>query len=215
MLPFVVGALIAYAFSPYIDRAQARTGRSRLLIVARGYGAGLLIVGADRPGVLRARLSRDRAADQERAGRADDGTSPGARRGQHHDRRPDADGRGGGRPGWRPRSSRSCRRPEGAIRAVEQILHGTLDVVLTIIVTFYLLLDGGRLGNTALRFLDPADRAQMRQVATPGPRRRRTVAPRPAAAGGAGVGRRLDRARADPRSAVSRSRSASWSGCST
>lgn len=43
ILPFVVGALIAYAFSPYIDAAQARTGRSRLLIVVAGYGTALLI----------------------------------------------------------------------------------------------------------------------------------------------------------------------------
>ena len=45
ILPFVVGALIAYAFSPYIDRAQARTGRSRFLIVALGFGAALVILG--------------------------------------------------------------------------------------------------------------------------------------------------------------------------
>ena len=44
ILPFVVGALIAYAFSPAIDAIQARTGRSRLLIVAACYGAGLLVV---------------------------------------------------------------------------------------------------------------------------------------------------------------------------
>ena len=55
--------------------------------------------------------------------------------------------------------------PEGAIRAAEELLRGALDVVLTIIVTFYLLLDGGRLGNTALGFLDPADRVQMQQAA--------------------------------------------------
>jgi len=28
MLPFIVGAIIAYAFSPFIDALQARTGRS-------------------------------------------------------------------------------------------------------------------------------------------------------------------------------------------
>src|SRR6185436_1019163 len=44
MLPFIVGAIIAYAFSPYIDSVQARTGRSRVLIVAALYGVGLLVV---------------------------------------------------------------------------------------------------------------------------------------------------------------------------
>ena len=55
--------------------------------------------------------------------------------------------------------------PEGAIRAAESLLHGTLDVVLILIVTFYLLLDGGRFSETALRFLHPADRAELTRVA--------------------------------------------------
>ena len=42
MLPFVVGAIVAYAFSPAIDSLQARTGRSRLLVVVMSYAAGLL-----------------------------------------------------------------------------------------------------------------------------------------------------------------------------
>src|SRR3954447_10529544 len=41
LLPFIVGAIIAYAFTPAIDAAQKRTGRSRLLIVILIFGAGL------------------------------------------------------------------------------------------------------------------------------------------------------------------------------
>ena len=55
ILPFVVGALIAYAFSPYIDRAQARTGRSRLLIVAPRIRRRAGHHRAARPRVLRPR----------------------------------------------------------------------------------------------------------------------------------------------------------------
>ena len=46
--------------------------------------------------------------------------------------------------------------PEGAIRAAQQILHGTLDIVLTIIVTFYLLLDGARFRDVAAALPRPA-----------------------------------------------------------
>ena len=41
LMPFVVAAIIAYAFSPYIDAVQARTGRSRFLIVVILYGTGV------------------------------------------------------------------------------------------------------------------------------------------------------------------------------
>ena len=46
MLPFVVGAIVAYAFSPAIDSLQARTGRSRLLVVVMSYAAGLVVLAA-------------------------------------------------------------------------------------------------------------------------------------------------------------------------
>ena len=91
MLPFIVGALIAYAFSPYIDAAQARTGRSRLLIVVAGYGAGLLLLGLIVAGLRRPGVPGDRAAHPERAGRADDRAPPDPRVGQRHARGHDAD----------------------------------------------------------------------------------------------------------------------------
>src|SRR4029078_4589556 len=55
--------------------------------------------------------------------------------------------------------------PEGAIRAVEQLLHGALDVILVMIVCSCRLLAGERFGNTLLRFLQPDDRVQMQIVA--------------------------------------------------
>ncbi len=165
ILPFVVGALIAYAFSPGIDAIQARTRRSRLLIVAACYGAGLVILAIvvaalagpisrevgllirSGPDALETALRQLLGGDSVTIG---DRTFTVEQLATHHQA-----------------AIRSfLQTPEGALRAAEQLLHGTLDVLLTMIVTFYLLLDGGRFGKTALRFLEPGDRVQMQQVAS-------------------------------------------------
>jgi predicted PurR-regulated permease PerM len=165
ILPFIVGALIAYAFSPSIDAVQARTGRSRLLIVAAGYGLGLVVIAVgivalagpvSREVALLIRSGPDalETALRQLLGGADSITI-------------------GDRTltveevalQLQAAINSFLQTPEGALRAAEQLLHGTLDALLTMIVTFYLLLDGGRFGATALRFLDPADRVQMQQVA--------------------------------------------------
>ncbi|HET9344531.1 MAG TPA: AI-2E family transporter [Candidatus Limnocylindrales bacterium] len=165
MLPFVVGAIIAYAFSPYIDGVQARTGRSRVLIVAALYGLGLLVVvgialafagPVSREIALLIRSGPDALTTALRQVLGSDSVTIGdltltveqvAAQLQ-------------------AAINAYLQTPEGALRAAQQLLHGTLDVILTMIVTFFLLLDGGRFGEAALRFLDPADRVQMRQVAT-------------------------------------------------
>jgi predicted PurR-regulated permease PerM len=165
LLPFIVGALIAYAFSPYIDAAQARTGRSRLLLVVAGYGAGLLVVGLlvlvfsgpisrevallidSGPNALTTALRQLLGGDSITIGDMTFTADQLAAQAQ-------------------AAVTTFLQTPEGAIRAAEGLLSGVLDVVLTIIVAFYLLLDGSRFGSTALRFLDPADRVQMQQVAS-------------------------------------------------
>ena len=165
MLPFVVGAIIAYAFSPAIDAVQARTRRSRVLIVAALYGAGLLVVVAvavafagpvsreiallieSGPGALETALRQVLGSESVTVGDLTLTVEQLAAQLQ-------------------AAINAYLQTPEGALRAAEQLLHGTLDVILTMIVTFFLLLDGGRFGDAALRFLDPADRVQMRQVAT-------------------------------------------------
>ena len=177
MLPFVVGAIIAYAFSPAIDSVRARTGRSRLLIVAALYGFGLawswrwspspsLYRGRspsdrERPDALETALRQVLGSDSVTIGDLTLTVEQIAAQ---------------------PKTAINAylQTPEGALRAAEQLLHGTLDVILTMLVTFFLLLDGGKFGEAALRFLDPADRVQMRQVATRDPRRRRPVASGPA-----------------------------------
>jgi predicted PurR-regulated permease PerM len=164
MLPFIVGAIIAYAFSPFIDSLQARTGRSRLLIVVAAYAAGLAVVAAlviafagpvslevsllVRSGpdaletALRQLLGGDSVTIGDRTFTVDDLALQ-----------------------LEAAVNAFLQTPEGALRAAEQLLHGLLDVVLTVIVTFFLLLDGERFGATLLRFLEPADRVQMQQVA--------------------------------------------------
>ncbi len=164
LLPFIVGALIAYAFSPYIDRVQARTGRSRLLIVAACYGAGVVILVAivaafagpvSREVGLLIRSGPDALETALRQLFGGDSVTIGDRTLTVEELATQL----------QTAVNAFLQTPEGALRAAEQLLHGTLDVLLTAIVTFFLLLDGGRFGATALRFADPADRVQMQEVA--------------------------------------------------
>src|SRR5436190_923540 len=165
ILPFIVGALIAYAFSPSIDAVQARTGRSRLLIVAAAYGTALLVIAVavialagpvSREVSLLIRSGPDalETALRQLLGGSDSITI-GDRTFTVEELATQL----------QAAVNSFLQTPEGALRAAGQLLHGTLDALLTMIVTFYLLLDGGRFGATALRFLDPADRVQMQAVA--------------------------------------------------
>ena len=164
MLPFIVGAIIAYAFSPFIDSLQVRTGRSRLLIVAAAYAAGLLVLIAlavafaapvSREVALLIRSGPDAVETALRQLLGGDSVTIGDRTFTVEEVATQL----------QAAINAFLQTPEGALRAAEQLLHGVLDVVLTMIVTFFLLLDGQRFGATALRFLDPADRVQMQQVA--------------------------------------------------
>ncbi len=164
LAPFVVGAFIAYAFTPFIDTAQARTGRSRILIVVAGYLLGLIAIGAvvfvfagliyrelellvqSGPDALTTALRQLFGADSITVGDRTITVAELASRLQSA-------------------IAAFTQTPEGALRSAEQVLHTALDVVLTMIVTFYLLLDGGRFGDIALRFLEPADRAQTKRIA--------------------------------------------------
>jgi predicted PurR-regulated permease PerM len=164
ILPFAVAAIIAYAFSPYIDRVQARTHRSRLLIVVLCYGTALLAIVAlviafanpvYREVVLLARAGPDALETALRQVIGPEGIVIGD---QHFTVEALA-------VQLEAAARTYLQTPEGAIRAAEQLLHGTLDMVLILFVTFFLLLDGAKLSNTALNFLQPADRVELRRVA--------------------------------------------------
>jgi predicted PurR-regulated permease PerM len=164
ILPFIVGAIIAYAFSPFIDALQTRTRRSRLLIVAGAYGAGLVVLAGiavafagpvSHEVALLIRSGPDAVETALRQLLGAESITIGDRTYTVEELALQA----------QAAINAFLQTPEGALRAAEQLLHGLLDVILTMIVTFFLLLDGERFGRTLLRFLDPADRVQMQQVA--------------------------------------------------
>jgi predicted PurR-regulated permease PerM len=163
LMPFVLAIVIAYAFGPYIDRVVARTGRSRFLIVVLLYGTGLLIVGAVvvafagpifRELQLLLRAGPDAIETALRQVLGADSITIGDRTFTVQELAAQIEAA----------LQSYLQTPEGAILAAQQLLHGTLDTILTIIVTFYLLLDGSRFRDMVLRFLDPRDRSELIRV---------------------------------------------------
>ncbi|HET9083424.1 MAG TPA: AI-2E family transporter [Candidatus Limnocylindrales bacterium] len=164
MLPFVVGAIIAYAFSPAIDSLQKRTGRSRLLVVIAAYATGLLVLAAiaiafagpvSREASLLIRSGPDALTTAIHQILGPDSLTIGDRTFTVEEIALQA----------QTAIDAFLQTPEGALLAAQQLLHGLLDIVLTLIVTFFLLLDGERFGNTALRFIDRNDRPRVQQIA--------------------------------------------------
>ena len=164
MLPFVVGAIVAYAFSPAIDSLQARTGRSRLLVVVMSYAAGLLVLAAiaiafagpvSREASLLIRSGPDALTTAIYQVLGADSLTIGDRTFTVEEISLQA----------KAALDAFLQTPEGALLAAQQLLHGLLDIVLILIVTFFLLLDGERFGSTVLRFIDPNDRSKVQQIA--------------------------------------------------
>ena len=164
MLPFVVGAIIAYAFSPAIDSLQKRTGRSRLLVVIAAYATGLLVLAAiaiafagpvSREASLLIRSGPDALTTAIHQVLGSDSITIGDRTFTVEEIALQA----------KAALDAFLQTPEGALLAAQQLLHGLLDIILTLIVTFFLLLDGERFGNTILRFIDPNDRPRVQQIA--------------------------------------------------
>jgi predicted PurR-regulated permease PerM len=164
MLPFVVGAIVAYAFSPAIDSLQARTGRSRLLVVVMSYAAGLLVLAAiaiafagpvSREASLLIRSGPDALTTAIHQVLGADSLTIGDRTFTVEEISLQA----------KAALDAFLQTPEGALLAAQQLLHGLLDIVLILIVTFFLLLDGERFGSTVLRFIDPNDRSKVQQIA--------------------------------------------------
>lgn len=164
LIPFVVGAFIAYAFTPFIDAAQARTGRSRTVIVAAVSILGLLVIGliafvagglVYRELELLLRSGPDALTTALRQLLGSDSITIGDRTITVEELAAQI----------QAAIAAFTQTPDTALRTAEEVLRTALNVVLTIIVTFYLLLDGNQFGNTALRFLDEEDRAQTKRIA--------------------------------------------------
>jgi predicted PurR-regulated permease PerM len=161
--PFVVAAVLAYAFTPVVSAAQERTHLPRPAVIGLGY---LLVFAA--VGVL-AFLAAERAGSELRdltSGQQDivygalrkllgdtvviAGTAYSVKdlSGQLH-----------------AAILGLISSPTDAVHLAEQAVDIGLQVILTLIVTFYFLLDGRRFGQFALRFLEPDHQADALHIA--------------------------------------------------
>lgn len=163
LLPFIVAIIIAYAFGPYIDAVQARTGRSRFLIVVLLYGSALVVVAAVVVAFagpifnelrLLMRAGPDAVETALRQVLGADSITVGDRTITVEELAIQVEAALTG----------YLQTPEGAIRAAQSVLSGALDALLVIIVTFYLLLDGARFRDLVLRFVEPGDREELIRV---------------------------------------------------
>ena len=161
--PFVVAAILAYAFSPVVSAVQERTHAPRALIVGVGYVlvlgliAALAIVAAERagselqylssggPDVIATALHKLFGDRLVLAGQTYQTADLAAQ--------------------IRESLLGLIRTPSDAIHMAEQAVSVALQTILALIVTFYFLLDGRRFGQFALRFLDRSQRADTLRIA--------------------------------------------------
>ena len=155
--PFVVAGVLAYAFSPVVTSVQSRTRLPRAAVIGIGYVLILVVLGG--LGFIAAeRVNAELTALSS---------------GGH-----DVIGSGMhklfgdtvvvlGNTLSVDDLSRQMREslvglvnsPSSAVQVAERAADIGLKVILCLIITFYLLLDGGRFGRFALRFLDREQRA--------------------------------------------------------
>jgi predicted PurR-regulated permease PerM len=156
--PFVVAAVLAYAFSPIVSAVEDRTHAPRALVIAVGYVLilGLLsilaVVAAERAGSEIQYLTSggpDIIATALRKVFGDQLVLFGVTYNVG-----DLAGQ------IRLAMLGLIRTPSDAIHMAEQAVDVGLQAILALIVTFYFLLDGRRFGRFALGFLDPSERAE-------------------------------------------------------
>jgi predicted PurR-regulated permease PerM len=161
--PFVVAAVLAYAFAPVVSGVQQRTGWPRALVIAIGYVLVFLVVGA------LAYIAAERAGAEWRdlsSGQQD------VVYGALHKLFGDTVVIAGNSYSVVDLSAQIRKAilgllatPTDAVHMAEQAVDVALQVVLTLIVTFYFLLDGRRFGQFALRFLEREQRADALRIA--------------------------------------------------
>jgi predicted PurR-regulated permease PerM len=160
--PFVVAAVLAYAFSPLVSAVEVRTRWPRVLIVGLGYVIALGLIGivavivAERagseinyltsggPDIIATALRKIFGPQIVVAGIALDTDDVAAQ--------------------IRSALLGMIQTPSDAIHTAEQAVDIALQTILCFIVTFYLLLDGERFGEFALRFLDRPRRADALRI---------------------------------------------------
>jgi predicted PurR-regulated permease PerM len=157
--PFLVAAAIAYAFTPLVDAVRLRTGLPRTMVAIALYVLGLVGLVA-----LFAVLARRLASELELLVRSGpDALAMLLRQLIGSDRITigtteftvlDLAGQ------LQDALLGLLASPSGAIHLATQVAEASLQVILTLIVTFYFLIDGLRFRDFAVRFLGPADRAR-------------------------------------------------------
>lgn len=161
--PFVVAGVVAYAFSPIVSAAETRTRLPRALIIGIGYlifvgvATGVAVVAAERAGAELRDLS---SGGQDPIGTAlhrlfgDTLTIAGQQLVVKDLANQIREGLLG-----------VLKTPSTAVGVATQAVDFALQAILTLIITFYLLLDGHRFGQFALRFLDRSQRADALRIA--------------------------------------------------
>lgn len=163
LAPFVIAAVIAYAFTPIVAAVEARTGARHVVVVLVLYLAalglivsGLAVVGSRLLAELQLLASSgpDAVATLLRQLAGGEVLVIGGAQIQVADvaRQLEAS------------IAAIFESPSGAIHLATQVVEVSLQAVLTLIVTFYFLLDGVRLRDAALRFLSPASRERTMAV---------------------------------------------------
>jgi predicted PurR-regulated permease PerM len=161
--PFIVAGVLAYAFSPVVSAVQSRTGLPRAAVVGIGYALLLVIVG------VLAFLAAERAGKEltELSSGGRDVISAALHKllgnsiviaGNTYNVEDLAVQIRQAFLGW-------IGSPSSAVQTAERAVDVGLQVVLCLIVTFYLLLDGYRFWQFVLRFLDPGQRADALRIA--------------------------------------------------
>ena len=158
--PFVVAAVLSYAFSPVVSAAQVRTGLPRALVIAIGY---VIVLGALAALALVAANRIDSELRELSAGGNDVIASA------LHKLFGNSVDVAGQQIRMDDLAAELKRQlhgvsPSDALHMAVQAVDIALQTILALIVTFYFLLDGRRFGEFALRFLARPQRADALRI---------------------------------------------------
>jgi predicted PurR-regulated permease PerM len=160
--PFLVAAVLAYAFSPVVTAVQTRTGLPRALVIGIGY---VIVLGALLAlGIVAANRIDSELREISSGGNDVIGTALHKLFGNSLDiagQRINVDDLA---REIRQSLSGLVQTPSDALHVAVQAVETALQAVLALIVTFYFLLDGRRFGEFALRFLDRPQRADALRI---------------------------------------------------
>ncbi len=161
--PFVVAGVLAYAFSPVVSAVESRTRIPRAAVIGIGY---LLFLGAV---AVLAVFAAQRAGSELRDLSSNGRDIISAALHQLFGNSLTIAGNTISIDALAIEIRRVLaglvNSPSNAFQMAERAVDIGLQAVLCLIVTFYLLLDGHRFGQFALRFLDPSQRAETLRIA--------------------------------------------------